>query len=544
MLPQALPVCPLNKLEALLSDLAGVAANPDSRSEFNDRPALVEEIIEKLLDEPENIKFQCMRILANICADNDANRSFLLNDTFLISIKAIIASSLQKTGLIVLFNLCNDYEPAQKFLIKHRFFDILLDTLNTSTDGTTHEYTARVLELLITNDTLTEDLIPEDTIHILLKSFSFAQLASFAAPISVLMAYSGVQENLLEEQSDLFALCQNFEKITKVDLEDKEEAVKAFMIVFANVSNLEEFPQKVTFDNILFSLWQSWIKVPGSGDNECSLRAAGFIFIGNLGVDGPSCEKLVEQFYIHKDVIAAIEVSNSSQELYTAGGLLKNLAIGAKNKSTLYECGAFEAALKLVKRHFSSPVMFTGLGVVRLLITGSYSNATKFMQCENELQLVSACLNAQSKSDEKTIKIETARLFCAMIRSLHLESTTKTAIQDSLGMENYTIMVKLLLSLLLEKENKNILSGEAILALALLFQSSDSKSVLLALVISNQEAVNSFLELLDDDTIDGNVRENAANLGAGFAQYANTQGKQGEGLEMIYEKVLGKRSVS
>ncbi|KAK9459659.1 armadillo-type protein [Lipomyces oligophaga] len=508
-----------------LSDLARAVADDGRRQELAGVDGPLTNILGLLSQSSRSsaVKFQCLRVLANACADNDQNRQILLDDPrFNVVMNNCLdqpgEDKICSTATIVLFNFCNDYEPAQEYLASRGFIPVFLEIVKQKQNATAITYCLLILDLVFAN--ITEELLPSELqIHFLFEAIAETEVAEHVSLISNVLTFPMVRQSLLDNShKGLTSLCRIYELLCNaLDDDAVLDAVKRFLVVFTEISGMEAFVNTES-DEDLILFWRSWIVSEDENLDKVSyLRTAGLVLLGNLCISKQSCDNMIAR-NIHLDAIKIISAPSSRiSELYSAGGILKNMAISDANKQNLADHGAFTSALRLIQNETAAQVVFTGLGLARLLISNSYENANKLMQ--TNISILESANDIYTARTEQSVKIEIGRLFSALIRSLALELTGDelTVFLSSSKLKNCnTTILQLSISMICDLITVPLQTGvipEATVALALLFQSNSNRTLMRSQVIEKPEIVDRLDEALGEENgIDEKVKSNVRTL--------------------------------
>ncbi|KAK7204175.1 armadillo-type protein [Myxozyma melibiosi] len=510
------------ELESQLSDLAALAANENERQRFSERSALINEIVAKLestYTEP-SVRFQCLRVLGNVCADNNLNRNLVMSvPGFVDALDSCWSGpdeKLRNTAIIVAFNFCNDYDVAQSFLVKARndVLGLLVSMLANIHDEATAAYVLRLMEFLILNEAFTENKLRPDALPVILRAIPASEVADNIILISTLLTFESFRlQTLKNNYADLILLCEKYELL--IDTEDVD-ALKVILGDFSNISGMDVFSAE-SIPESLVELWERWISLYDNRAQTSYLRVAGLTFIGNLCTNETACVYMVNSRNTHISAISIIKNSNSTaNEMYSAAGLLKNLAISDKNKRTLVQSDVFSAIGRLLECDESPQVIFSALGLLRVVLSNSYENAHDFVSTDYKNVFLTKAVQLHSQHSEKSIRLETSRLFCTLIRSLSLKSDQDLDLVTTIAPENtetkLTTVLSMILSLLNEEQHRRILSSEALFSLALVARDSKAAAAVAEILDNSSDLSGKVREIFTSTEFDDKVKDNAKTL--------------------------------
>ncbi|KAK9372204.1 armadillo-type protein [Lipomyces chichibuensis] len=519
MVAESLSSYDQKQLECELSELASLAANESTRHKFNGKSQLVYDIVNNLQNGSSSVQFQCLRVLGNMCADNNANRDLIIREeVFLQALKSSLTAAggendnIRNTSIIVAFNFCNDYEPAQRCLIDNGFVTVLFYLLDKLHQNDISDFILRILEMLLLNEAMSESILPPSALHTLIQSIGLASIGEYSILITKVLSFKSFQSMALEnDQCDLRKLCSLYENFAQsLEAEDATEILADLVLALANISCLDEFPDKVSLDNELVPVWRSWILNRGSGSGISSLRTAGLTALGNLATNEAACIKVVHDLQLHTDIICAVNIMTSAQEFHAAGGFLKNLAISEKNKRQLVEENAFTVVRKLISKDMPPQVIFSGLSVLRQLVNNSYENAYDLAKSNPHDGILSRCLEIGKKNEEKNLKIETGRILCALIRA-----TARLACTDELlsllteafsnDIQQVKLLFEIILQLLLDQGQEPTFIPGTVYAVSLFAHDNETKTFLVNLLDDRDDLTDRLRQLIENPQVSREV---------------------------------------
>ncbi|KAK9460944.1 armadillo-type protein [Lipomyces oligophaga] len=531
-----------DQVDQVLLKVAELAANEIGRDKVGKVDGLLQTII-NLLSDPEigkNIKFQCLRVLGNTVADNDYNRNLLLRaHGFEHAMKSCLDdqdTQIRSTGVIVMFNLCNEFEPAQVVLVSEGFVEILFRILRTDTNNIALTYSRRVLNLIFTNESVVdEDLANVAQITGMLETISDSNVVEYVELLANLFSIpSVIKLAVVNDARPLTLICKAFDllcdqindiriissisdshinnsqkrdsEISEFQVNDQisdqiqNDLVQRMMAVFTQISETSQF-EDIQHNQSLTTKWRSWINT-----SQAPLVNAGLLLLGNLCVTESSSTNMIAQG-IHEDLMRIVHSSQSEAELYSAGGFLKNLAISEVNKRLLSD-KAIEAGQILIQNN-SSEIILTGLGLLRVLTTNYDGNAELLI--EQYPDILNQAIELYSQKTDILIKVEIIRLYNALIKSLCL--TIKTEQLINMFKETNILSKSLLdISIDLATEFGNftdtvVLLSESILSLALLSRNEEARVMTRAQLHRKNKSVSMLTQILDfgDDRLRHNI---------------------------------------
>lgn len=192
--------------------------------------------------------------------------------------------------------------------------------------------------------------------------------------------------------------------------------------VLSDVSALPEFASKYPLDSPLIGSLRMWLSVP-----QTQLRICACLMLGNLARSDEVCWIMVHEFKVHELLIQILRESDDSQLLHAAVGFLKNLSLMADNKDAIGKAGFFEAVSRLWAMDSLPQMQYSGAGLARQAVSGSYSNIRRLLASlspdpdspAHSRTYLSLLLYLCKKTDQTATKIEIARTITAILRVLN-----------------------------------------------------------------------------------------------------------------------------
>ncbi|KAH0607658.1 uncharacterized protein H6S33_002692 [Morchella sextelata] len=422
-----------------------------------------------------DICLHSLRLLGNCCADNDKNRQRVIDNPESLTpiLECIKNPDLQKVGLMVLHNICLDYEPSQLKAISDGACPVLLEIIGREgfLEDEELDYFGRVLELLVSHDAGKEACPPSA-----LKTFlslatsplcSFDDQLSLSTLISSLLTSSEFQTTLIS--SDLFPQTLDlFEKSLTPPESDSEKqdakliahARKALLENIGDLSSHNDFRDAYPLSSPVIARVRGWLNE--TDDEKIDLTVAACLILGNVGRSDEVCSSLVQEYEVHKDLFGiirrtikkyndakaaalakkekAVPVPEGEEKpgagqgavavgvLHAATGVLKNLAIAKTNKAALGSAGVFDLIWDMLSMEGVGvgQVWYSAVGLGRLVCVNCIENVTLALQPSperDEKTILTRCLEIYNTAEELPTRTEIARTIVAMFRVLNASST-------------------------------------------------------------------------------------------------------------------------
>ncbi|KAK0122658.1 hypothetical protein ONS96_009696 [Cadophora gregata f. sp. sojae] len=392
-------------------------------------------------------KIHVLRLIGNSCADTDENRARVVASNYLGS----VVSQLQDVTLIafvipVLYNICIDYEPAQKqasesFLTKElvelisspRFDDSraflgyackLLDLMTAlaSDQELAPDYTAIVLLRIAADREQPVDM--DDFIGVVNTAVAFLQHEKFQKALVTQGALDGTLAVLVDSYTR-FDSHPSIPTIGSASPSDQDDAKalsqmrSSFNQVLSDVSALPEFQEAYPVTSPFSSSLRRWLSSP-----QLQLQVCACIMLGNLARSDATCEEFVHVSQVHKLLINILVDATDSQLLHAAIGFLKNLALPAKNKEVLGDAGLFDVLPRLWAMDVLQPIQFSAISLARQLTIGNFQNVRRVCRRLSQDQdspaftrtKLSLLIALFERTDVEPIKMEIARLVTSICR--------------------------------------------------------------------------------------------------------------------------------
>lgn len=422
----------------------------------------------------DDICLHSLRLIGNCCADNDQNRQRVIDhpESLIPILECIKNVDLQKVGLMVLHNICLDYEPSQLKAISDGACPVLLEIIGREgfLEDEELDYFGRVLEILLSHDA-GKEACPPSTLKTFLSLAgsplcSFDDQLSLSTLISSLLSSSEFQTTLIS--SDLFPQTLDlFEKSFTPPKSDSEtqdakliaHARKALLENIGDLSSHNDFRNAYPLSSPVIARVRGWLNE--TDDEKIDLTVAACLILGNIGRSDEVCSSFVREYEVHKDLFGIIrrtikryndaKAAALSREkkpvpvpeggepvagqgavavgvLHAATGVLKNLAIAKGNKVVLGSAGVFDLIWDMLSMEGVGvgQVWYSAVGLGRLVCVDCIENVTLALQPSperDEKTALSRFLEVYNTAEELPTRTEIARTIVAMFRVLNASST-------------------------------------------------------------------------------------------------------------------------
>ncbi|OBT44781.1 hypothetical protein VE00_05324 [Pseudogymnoascus sp. WSF 3629] len=391
-----------------------------------------------------SLMIHILRLIGNTCADTDENRARVVSRGSLQAIIALLKDkSLVPFVVPVLFNICFDYEPAQKQASEFNLSKALVQFIS-GPDFEEHRpflgYACKLLDMVVVQPN-EPSLAPENTVEVLLNlavsGKSPLDLEDFISVVSSATKY-------LQHARFQVALCNSMALyaalrlvlLSYTRLEDSmgeaaapdEEDTKRLAVwrtemnqVLSDISALPEFAARCPVNSTMSSYLRKWLSSP-----QLQLQVCACIMLGNLARSDEVCEEFVQKSRIHKPLMDILTTATDSEVLYAAVGFLKNLALPARNKVELGNADLIEILPRLWAMDTLPQIQYSAISLARQLLIGNFANVLRISaplsadpdSPANEKSRLSVLISIFSRSDAEPVRMEIARALAAVCRVL------------------------------------------------------------------------------------------------------------------------------
>lgn len=378
-----------------------------------------------------------------LTTEKDENRARVVAKD---SIKSIISLLKDQTlvpfAIPVLFNICFDYEPAQKQASEFGLSTALIELASSPSFEEYRPFLGYACRLLGMIATQPEELAraPEETVSVLfnLAESTTSDVEDFISLVSTAAKYvkdPRFQHAIchldgMHRALDVLKLSCELEDLD----EDEQKSISAVRdelnTLFSDISDLPQFATICQPSSPIFTTLRKWLSSPHQ-----QLQVCGAILLGNLARSDAACLKFVNETAIHKPLITVVSQSKSSQTLHAALGFLKNLALPAPNKAALGEAGVIEILPRIWAMDSLPQIQYSAVSLARQLMIANPENVARIIaplssdmdSPASEKSRVSVLVSLFSRTDTEPVKMEISRLLCAVGRVLSTQSSKSKA---------------------------------------------------------------------------------------------------------------------
>ncbi|KAK9470960.1 armadillo-type protein [Dipodascopsis tothii] len=507
-----------------LNRLAALAADEDDREEFDGQSDLLAAVVAALAaSQPESVRYEALRVLGNVCVDNDQNRQQILDTpAALAALEITLASDvprLSRTSAIVLLNLATEYEPAQAAIVEA---GLVRPLVAATARPDIAQIALRVLNTVVSKD-LAPARLPPATLAALTavpQPDLLAQPTDTIGLLASLLALEPFVAEALASPDNLQQLCVLGSALCAApadafeDEVDRDQQLAGLAAALSEVSAADGYVAVVPLDHPVVRLWLDWL-----AGQDSYLRIIACTFLGNLCTTDAASRRMVAEFGLHKVLLDMVRASNSPRELYSAIGVLKNLAVAPANRHPIVAAGPLDVFPKLLIRATSHIIGRLALGFLRLLLNDP---TVDYVALRVELQRIfDRVLELYAETDDVNLHIEISRLVSTFARTLVVTKPAHTlpaffALPDD-DVATMDRFLRPLYGVLLntpDSPQADVLRGEAVFGLAIVSQSLLGAETLYAVLDSPPEGLAGLpAKLL---ATKDNVRDNARVVVAGI----------------------------
>ncbi|KAI5782614.1 armadillo-type protein [Geopyxis carbonaria] len=476
------------------------------------------------------LTLNALKILGNACAETDTNRQRIVDHP--LSLKPIInAISDEETRLvavIVLTNICLDYDPAQLCAIQHGAIKTIVDALSEENFNDSLDFFLRVLEVLLSHDT-GKEATDVETFDIILDYIlseddqqSFDNTLSLVSILSSLLATPKFQKVTLttHDGHGFESVLDVIERTYSLDVDAENESKDKSLVAYARAQLIEAVGEIATADTFLtvfpldsrfMARVRKWLDIE-LGKEELTVAAC--LVYGNVGRSDIVCRSLVERG-VHVPLLGVVkdtveryqknlaefrEMPKEQKEkeaaksttgamavgvLHAAVGVLKNLSIPGENKKAIADAGGFDMVQSMlaIDGVGAGQVYYSAVSLGRLLVVNTASNAEKFLSpATTGESVLSTMLTRYTTVEELPTKTEISRAIAAVLRIIYSGPSPSQELLDRLISH---ASVPLALWDMLIQDKYAVVRSEGCFALALLAR-SPSGAAAVASVLDEQ----------------------------------------------------------
>lgn len=234
-----------------------------------------------------------------------------------------------------------------------------------------------------------------------------------------------LQQGLLEEV--LLVLKRSYvihvdDQLSSDDLQALSQLRLKINQTLAEISGSPLFLSHYTLDSRLAQTLISWLR----SANEEQLQICACLVLGNLARSDTICQRMVQEFGIHKYLTSVLKSNAPGAVLHSALGFLKNLAIARDNKVYLGDVGVIPAVSRLWSFQTMPEVEFAAATLLRQVIAFCLENVSRLLapistdpaSSAHTQTYLSLLLSLFEKTDSELIKIDIGRTIVSILRTL------------------------------------------------------------------------------------------------------------------------------
>ncbi|MCJ1281236.1 hypothetical protein MMC26_000554 [Xylographa opegraphella] len=470
----------------------------------------------------DQLMIHALRLVGNTCGDNgelshfkaaevdkcsqmcmtDANRQRVISDNNLrFIVKQLENPRLLSIVIPVLYNVCSDFEPAQRLALSDgvylRLIEILENGLLASTP--TLSYLCRLLDFF--EDSLNADDSSENAVEVLFRAASSPDLdvddrvslvdAAIAhlkledyqrhmvafdlvdLPLSLLVQwYLPPRASSSRQISSAEVLTPS---IRDAGEEEQLSLMRSNIIqILSDVSAMPEFAARyASMELPLVETLLGWLAGPHTQLQLCSC-----IMLGNLARSDSTCRVMISKFSVQESLLDILKISSDTQVLHSVLGFLRNLGLLPVNKRILGKAGTIEIVSRFINIEAIPQLAHAAVSLVRQVINGSMNNISDLLSSlsldeespAHSKTYLSLMLSLFDKSDDVAVKVEVSRVIAAVLRCLHSsQALANPRLRDQLLHRLFSLHLNLCqpLSMMVTQPRWPIIRSEGWFAMAL-----------------------------------------------------------------------------
>ena len=219
--------------------------------------------------------------------------------------------------------------------------------------------------------------------------------------------------------------------------EEKELSVVRGNIINAlsDISSLPQFAAKyASLESSLTDTLLIWLSAL-----QPQLQLCSCIMLGNLARSDLVCQLMISKRKLHLNLLNILKTSSNTQVLHSVLSFLRNLGLLPQNKQTLGESNIIPALAHFWTVETMPQIAHAAVSLMRQLINGCADNISRLLvplsadeeSPANSRTYLSLILSLFEKSDDMTIKVETARIVAAIFRTIYKsDASTPASFRD------------------------------------------------------------------------------------------------------------------
>ncbi|CAN9082178.1 unnamed protein product [Alternaria alternata] len=346
---------------------------------------------------------QYLRVIGNSVADNDTNRELAVRELQAIA-GCLPSPELRLTTLAVLFNLCNDFEPAKAaaatirldatictFLVLDRIpeaaLDYATDLLNWTTSNLTDDQFKDEVSLETFKSLLNVALQYDEDHHLEYVAIlvHYLQDPEFQQRIATPKLLDDLVTLMLEfearlEPEDIDAVFEELATSKNADTVTSDEAQVLLLAqligLLSAASATDVFAQNFNVRSPVIERLEAKLRAPWDSAYPSTICAC--VMVGNLAMSDEVCIDMVKIMELHIRLILILKKSHKPALLYAAAGFMRHLTFPEANRALLADAGLMEACCRMLVLDDPS-VRGEAAAMLCKLVTGNFYNIEKVM---------------------------------------------------------------------------------------------------------------------------------------------------------------------
>ncbi|KAF2199848.1 hypothetical protein GQ43DRAFT_375267 [Delitschia confertaspora ATCC 74209] len=391
------------KVVQILGDAVGKQS--DWQIPFKEAGILVY-ILEKLDCHYVNVELtrQYLRVIGNCVADNVTDELRETVTHYFLKISSCMdKDELRTTALVVLLNLCNEYDAAQQRAAELRLDGLITDYL--SEDMVAEEAVDYAVDLLSwTTEKLGSDQIADYTSIVIfgkLLDISLRDDGDHFEYIAICAHYLQDPQFQLEVASPE-TLAKIFDLIINIEKGLDTEGTEAVLIALSSKTDPDEIPSEDTNSVLLVQLItclsaisasdafarhidiqspfiQKVIANFGSDGRISGIQVLECIILANVATSDNGCVKLVEEEGIHAKLLDILSREDTPLSLlYAAAGFMRHLVVPQANKILLGQTKFLDICCHILSNEDPS-IKGEAAALMRVFVTDNLHNIRKLL---------------------------------------------------------------------------------------------------------------------------------------------------------------------
>ena len=461
VLVSQLPLMHADKCAGTLEVLADLAREKDTRNIIG-ASSLIEFCVSILRmaawDAGVPTKLQTLRVIGNLCFDNDQNRAIVIANNAVPVIMQTVNDFVatpntpdnqrgRAVSAGVILNVANENEALQVSFIEAGAIEVLVQLIKSAPDPSSPfaVMAGNALHMLSDSKPALARMANAGLPGVLLD-----QLLQGPSREQAEHVITFVRELLQDDASTAaFATPENVDRLFHLSQTHNNSHVSNAAALFLSVVIYEPAAMAVLMDpakaDAFKALYTSWLH----SDND-ELRTAGAICVGNSARSEDSAVAVLASPEVYLGLVKMLE-SEDAKVLHAAYGALKNLSIAQGNKPKLASSGLLPRLIEGMQSPHQQ-IQYQCASIVRLITVGQAVNIV--VDVANTPGLIARLVHLGG-SEEMSVRMEATRALINTVRFGKNEAVTAQVVQRG--------AIPLIVSLLITEQQ--ILINEALVAL-------------------------------------------------------------------------------